>query len=214
MSSENFENKYWERHNQRIVFRHKAALELIKEGPILDLGCGDGLFLSLLKEKGITGVGLEISEVAVRKAMRRGLDVRKFDFTENKLPFKDNSFEAVVLLDVLEHLYQPEKILREIHRVTKESIILSVPNFNSLPARLQMIAGYIPENNTPIEGHIYWFSYTVLKNLLKENDFDIKIIKVNSFFSWTPILKSLMHLLARIWPSLFALNFVIKVKKL
>lgn len=214
MSLEDFENEYWRKHNQGIVFRHRAALNFIKKGPVLDLGCGDGLFLEMLKEKGITGQGLEVSEVAVEKARARGLDVQKFDFSDSKLPLNDNSFEAVVLLDVLEHMYQPEKILKEAHRVTKENLVLAVPNFNSLPARLQMLMGKVPENNTLWLGHVYWTSYSIIRGLLQRNKFRMVDLRVNSFFSTAPILKNLMQFLAKLRPSVFALIFVIKAKKL
>jgi len=210
---ESFEEEYWRKHSQQIVFRHKAALDLIEKGPVLDLGCGDGLFLEMLKRKEIAGIGLEISSAAVEKAKAKGLDVRKFDFSNAPLPFIDNSFEVAVLLDVIEHLYQPDKILKEAHRVTRYGIILSVPNFNSLPARTQMLIGKIPENNKPKQGHIYWTSYSVIKDLLKKNGFEIEKIEVNSFFSWLPGIKNLMQFLAKIRPSLFGLRFVIKAGK-
>lgn len=46
-----FENNRWAEGPQARVFRHDACLELIKEGTVLDLGCGDGLLLSLLSKK-------------------------------------------------------------------------------------------------------------------------------------------------------------------
>lgn len=214
MSLEKFQDDYWKKHIQQIVFRHKAALDLVEKGPVLDLGCGDGLFLEMLKNRGIEGIGLEISSIAVEKAKRKGLNVRKFDFSNTPLPFDDNSFEVVVLLDVLEHLYQPDKVLKEIHRVTKSDFVLSIGNFNSLPARIQMFLGKIPENCKHKQGHVYWTSYSVIKELLKKNNFKIEKMKVNSFFSWAPGIKNIMQFLAKIRPSIFALNFVIKAKKI
>lgn len=213
-SLEDFENEYWAIRDQGICFRHKAAFELTKKGVVLDLGCGDGLFLKMLKNKNIEGIGLEVSEVAIAKAKTKGLDVRKFNFAENKLPFTDNSFETVVLLDVLEHLYQPHKVLKEVHRVLRRDLVISVPNSNSLPARIQMLLGRIPENNKHRQGHIYWISYSIIKDLLRETGFIIEEMKVNSFFSWAPGIKNLMQFLAEIKPSIFALNFVIKARKL
>ena len=210
----NFENEYWNKKIQRISFRHRAAFKLMKKGSVLDLGCGDGLFLKMLKDKGIEGVGLEISEIAIEKAKDRGLNVKEFDFAVTKLPFADNSFETVVLLDVIEHLYQPEKVLKEAHRVSKRYLVIGVPNFNSLPARLQMLMGKIPEANKHKQGHVYWFSYPIIKNLLKKTGFLIEEMKVNSFFSWAPGIKTLMLFLAKIRPSIFALNFSIRARKI
>lgn len=210
---QDFENEYWTKMDQGICFRHKAALELVDKGLVLDLGCGDGLFLKMLNDKGIKGTGVEVSKIAIEKARTKELDVKNFDFTSKKLPFPDNSFETVVLLDVLEHLYQPKKILKEVYRVSRRNLVMSVPNFNSLPARIQMLLGKIPENNKHRQGHVYWMSYSIIKDLLEESTFSIEAIRVNSFFSWVPGIRNLMQFLAEKKPSIFALNFVIKAKK-
>src|ERR1043166_2084581 len=95
-----------------------------------------------------SSVGLDISEQAVQKCKTAGLDARVFDFAGQPLPFQDRSFDSVVALDVLEHLYDPAQVLREAFRVSRKRVIVSVPNFNSLPARLQVLLGRVPENNT------------------------------------------------------------------
>jgi methionine biosynthesis protein MetW len=213
MNFETFENKYWEEHNQKFVFRHKAAVKFINDGRILDLGCGDGLFLDILKNKEICGVGLDISEISVSKAREKGLDAKQFDFTKDLLPFENNSFDTVVILDVLEHLYQPEKVLAEANRVSRKYLVVSVPNFSSLPARIQMLLGRTPENNKPRQGHIYWMSYAIVKRLLEQSGFEIQEIKVNSFFSKFFGLRNITQCLANFLPSVFALSFVIKAKK-
>lgn len=210
MSVRNFENKRWQNKDQGFVFKHRAGLALVKKGPVLDLGCGDGLFLFELKKRGISGTGLDISDRAVEKAQAKGLDVRWFDFSAKELPFPEDSFENVVLLDVLEHLYNPSSVLKEADRVSKGSVVFSVPNFNSFPARLQMLLGKVPENNKHRQGHIYWFSYKVMKELLRESGLEMTEMKVNSFFCRVPVLNRIMQFLAEKRPSIFALNFVVR----
>ena len=154
---QDFENKYWQTREQRIVFRHIAALEMVQKGPVLDVGCGDGLFLELLKKKGIRGVGLDKSEVAVSRVRAKGLEAEQLDFVLRPLPFPDNSFEVVVMLDVLEHLQEPAQLLSEAMRVGR-SIVLSVPNFNALPFRIEVLRGKRPGCTKPKQGHIFWFN--------------------------------------------------------
>jgi len=213
MNVANFENEKWREKKQGINFRLKTALGMIEKGPILDLGCGDGIFLELLKEKGIAGEGLDISEVAVEKAKNKGFLAKQFDFGGSPLPFADGAFASAVLLDVLEHLYQPQNVLREAGRVARE-VVAAVPNFNSLPARLQALRGRAPENNLPKKGHIYWFNLSVLENLLKESGLAIAEMKTNTIFENRFLLKDIFKLLAKVFPSLFALSFVVKAKKL
>ncbi len=212
MTVEKFENEKWRAKEQGINFRLKAALAMIEKGPVLDLGCGDGIFLALLKEKGIEGCGLDISEVAVEKAKSRGLSAKQFDFSQNRLPFADNSFDSAVLLDVLEHLYQPQNVLKETARVANE-VVVAVPNFNSLPARLQVLMGRVPENNLAKKGHIYWFNLKVLQKMLLENGFKIIDLNINTIFNRRILLKNIFKFLAKRWPNVFALSFVVKAKR-
>jgi len=55
------------------------------------------------------------------------------------------------MLDILEHLYYPKALLLEASRVA-DKVIFSVPNFSSLPARMQTLFGLVPENNTAKKG--------------------------------------------------------------
>ena len=86
---------------------------------VLDLGCGSGV-LALLKRKGVTLAGVDLSDECVETARRNGYD--KTDVANlNKLPFPDASFDYVVSLDVMGHVEFDEKdsVIREIARVLK-----------------------------------------------------------------------------------------------
>src|SRR2546427_4091132 len=86
---------------------------------VLDLGCGAGM-LALLKRKGVTLTGVDLSRDCSLAARRNG-----YDFTAttelSKLPFPDDSFDYVVSLDVLGHIGFEEKdaVLAEIKRVLR-----------------------------------------------------------------------------------------------
>lgn len=212
MNVKQFENNRWLRDDQAICFRHEAALDMIDSGTVLDLGSGDGLFLLLLKQKGISGQGLDISEEGVAKTRAKGIEASAFDFND-KIPFQDNTFDTVVMLDLLEHLYAPEKLLGEAIRVSKKSLVISVPNFSSLPARLQTFLGNVPENNCPNKGHIFWFNYFTLKKLINDSGLHVVEMQVNTFWQNYFLVGVLSRSLARVLPSLFALSFVVKLKK-
>jgi methionine biosynthesis protein MetW len=194
MGVKDFENNRWKNNEQISVFRHMAALDMIDKGDVLDLGCGDGLFLDMLRNKDINGIGLDLSEEAIKKCQSRGLDARLFDLENYPWPFADNQFKYTVCLDNLEHVFNPEKILNEAKRLA-EKIIIGVPNFNSLPARLQAFFGKVPENNRPNKGHVYWFNYEVLKEIVQNNNLRIAEIKTNTFWEnklfWGLLLKYL-----------------------
>ncbi len=214
MNVKNFENKRWGKGDQAFVFRHAKALEMIEKGQkVLDIGCGDGLLLSALAKKGVTGFGVDVSEEGARKCREKGLDVSAVDISAGSLPLKDDSFDTVVMLDVLEHVYAPEELLKEAVRISKKYVIISVPNFNSLPARLQVLFGQVPENNRPNKGHIYWFNKRNLMAMFLQYDLEVDVFSANTFFDGVPIVGRLMRFLTQRFPSVFGLSFVVKLKK-
>lgn len=215
MNTKQFENERWNAKDQGLMFRHKTAIDFIENGSVIDLGCGDGAFLDLLKGRGIMAEGADISEIAVKKSGDKGhKTVLLKHEDEGRLPFQDNQFDNVVLLDVLEHLYDPEKFLREAVRICKLNMIISVPNFNSLPSRIQVFLGKVPENNQPSKGHIYWFNYSILKNLLKKSNLDAIELRTNTFWQEKFMIGYAIRFLNKIFPSILSLSFVLKAKKI
>jgi methionine biosynthesis protein MetW len=211
MDVQQFENNRWRSGGQKIVFRHRACLELIASGTVLDLGCGDGLLLSLLKEKGLRVAGLDLSDEAVRRCAARGIEARAHSL-EGKLPYTDGEFDTVVLLDVLEHLYDPASVLAEAARIARQRVIVGVPNFSSLPARLQALCGKVPENNRPNKGHVYWFNHRVLAAMAGKNGLKIVRSKTNTFFPLS-FLGTVGRKVACLWPNMLALSFVVSLEK-
>lgn len=94
--------------------------EWVKEKNVLDVGAGDGLITHLLGAKGI-----EYEAEGVRLAQEKGVDVIQGD--AYALPFEADSFEAVTMIDVLEHFEDPAKALREAKRVAPVLYINTPP---------------------------------------------------------------------------------------
>lgn len=211
MSTERFENLRWSSRDSELGFNHKSALEMIGSGAVLDLGCGDGMFLDSLKLRKNSAEGLDISQEAVKKCKAKGHQAEFFDFSDGKLPYADNSFDYVVMLDVLEHLYDPDSLLAEAKRVSRQFVVLSVPNFSSLPARLQVILGRVPENNRRGKGHVFWFNWNVLVKMLRARKLKIIALRCRTFWQNRFIVGTLTGLLMNAMPNLFALSLVVKV---
>jgi ubiquinone/menaquinone biosynthesis C-methylase UbiE len=104
--------------------------KIINPKTILEAGCGEGFILERLYKANIgeKRMGFDFSDTAVTlaKKERPHLDIRKGNIYE--IPFKDNSFDLVICCEVLEHLDDPKKALSELARVSKQYVILSVPN--------------------------------------------------------------------------------------
>src|SRR5919202_1710870 len=88
---------------------------------VLDLGCGAGV-LALLKRKGVTLTGVDISDTCAETARKNGYDAA-YVARLTELPFADAGFDYVVSLDVMGHVEFAEKdaVLAEIRRVLKPS---------------------------------------------------------------------------------------------
>lgn len=108
------------------------AYEIPLGSRVLDIGCNDGEFVKLLREKrDCDAHGIDPSEVAIAKANEKGQDTCIIGDAEH-IPFSDGSFDFVTCMEVLVHLYDPTAVLKEIRRVLKpEGVLLgSTPHKN------------------------------------------------------------------------------------
>ena len=96
----------------------------------LDIGCSTGFTLESLSKRGWDCKGLELNPATAEFARGRGLDVQERDFLD--LSDKEN-FSAISLFDVLEHLYDPTKVLEKAYKVLSKGgcLYIYVPNWNS-----------------------------------------------------------------------------------
>lgn len=123
----------------------QTIARLVPEGArVLDLGCGDGALLDLLRrERGCSGYGIEIADNNVLACARRGVDVIQLNLDEGLSMFGDGSFDVVLQIDTLQHLRNAEVMLRETARVGKLGIV-AFPNFAHWPNRLSILRGRMP----------------------------------------------------------------------
>ena len=111
---------------------------------VLDLGCGDGELLALLRERrGCSGYGIEIADANVLACVQRGVNVIQLDLEQGLALFEDRSFDVVLQLDTLQNLRNVEHMLRETARVGRIGIV-SFPNFAHWPNRLRVLGGRMP----------------------------------------------------------------------
>jgi len=112
---------------------YKQVIRLLPTGKkhlkVLDVGCGIGNFVYRLEEQNYTNVtGVDFAETSLGIAKKRTPNYNLFlhDLTK-PLPFKDDSFDVAVCLDVIQHTKNPFEILEEVIMVSRQSII-TIPN--------------------------------------------------------------------------------------
>jgi len=163
----------------KLIFQRFVAIIIPfkKNGKILDIGCGNGIFLSMMKQNGWDTYGLEVSEACVIEANKAGINVLMGKLEESN--FHNKQFDVIVANQVLEHVYDPVNFLIECRRILKDDgiLILGVPNFESYDAKL------FKEHWTALQvpTHLYHFTHDTINNLLKKTGF-------NSNFKYQSIL--------------------------
>lgn len=115
---------YW-----RTYGRQRIIEEYLGWGKVLDVGCGMGFTAAACKPDSSYYTGMDISEEAIKMA-RELFGASEFhilDATKEPLPFNDNSFDTVLCSELVEHVEDYGFLLKEIRRVAKRDIVLTVP---------------------------------------------------------------------------------------
>lgn len=152
---------------------------------ILDIGCGDGSFSEKIKRSNYK-IGIDylagneklndIFNKYYQYDINKGLHEKIYD---------EEKFDVILLLDVLEHLISPDKILNDCKKIIKDDgkIIVSLPNIANIYVRLNLLFGRFPYSDRGIldRTHLHFFTLGSAKKLLRKHNFIIERIK------YTPI---------------------------
>lgn len=148
-----------------------------EDARILDIGCGDGFHLDLLREYGEEGwtlEGVDIDERAVEAARARGLEVHHGDLSE--LDIEERAFDVVYTLQTIEHVARPDELLRDINRLLKPGgrLVVVTDNTQSLDFRY-FKGGYWGGYHFP--RHWNLFNESALSRLARSTGFDVDQIQ-------------------------------------
>ncbi len=109
-----------------------------KRGRVLDIGCGDGDYAYRLHKMGFDVLAGDMDVERFR--YQDQIKFQKCNVTE-RLPFDDNSFDYVLLAEVIEHLRNPYDVVKELNRILKRGgvLVLSTPNILNLKSRMRFL---------------------------------------------------------------------------
>ncbi len=104
----------------------------------LDVGCGIGFIGEILLNQGYKVYGIDISSKRLKIAKKKGLIVKRIDVEKSKITFPKNSFDAIILGDILEHVFDTDALLQKCWQLLKTNgkIIITTPNVTSIGRRL------------------------------------------------------------------------------
>lgn len=161
--------EYFARQFKRIAKLHPIG------GLVVDVGCGPGVFLNEAKKGGYKVLGVDISEIAVKKSWKRyGIKVLQKDF--ERCRFKPGSVDVVTCFQTFEHMRDPLSFLKAVHEALSPSgtFILTTLNVNSM---WRTVLGKRWFSYTH-KVHLYFFQEKNIRMALKKSGFN-----QNHFFS-------------------------------
>lgn len=143
-----------------------------QNGKILDLGCGTGDTLVLLKKLGWDVYGMDIDKNAISIGRKRGLNNLKLGSYRDLDKYPDNYFDAIRLYHVIEHLDNPSLCLSLIRKKLKKNgeLILGTPNLQSFIAIIFKSRWY----NLDSPRHLFLFSPRTLGKLVEKEGYLVK----------------------------------------
>ena len=154
--------------------KFQYGLDLIEErmppkGNLLDVGCGPGVFLEEARERGWHVHGVEFNSWCVQRLREMSIEVIDVPIQQATLPH--DFYQCVTLWTVLEHVVDPENLLKDVHRVLAPGgvLLILVPNIDSLANRI------LHEESTTFSGeaHVNLFDVSTLTRLLEKVEFEL-----------------------------------------
>ncbi|MEI7711632.1 MAG: class I SAM-dependent methyltransferase [Rhodospirillales bacterium] len=142
---------------------------------LLEIGCGTGTLLAEASARGWQCVGLEPGAAAVAVARERGAGIAIEGYFPQDLPPEPDRYDAIAMLDVLEHFASPLDVLRQVHPLLTPKtgrLFVQVPNWDSPLVRLEG-----PASSIVVPGHWSYFTPASLPMLMARAHFRLEHIE-------------------------------------
>jgi len=204
-------DEYWGKRGSEgnvILFRYKYVAEMLPmSSSVLDVGCGDGRFLKYLKnvKPNLVLFGIDQSEVAINKLKMHDIKGKIVDLTRESISNMQQEmrikFDYIVVMELLEHLYDPETLMRDLRNIGAKRYFITIPNLGFIVNRLRLaIGGKMPVTNIffHIREYIRFWTFSDFKYWSKNMGFKLVVYHGQYGITW----------LWKLWPSLFASGMI------
>jgi len=183
---------------------------------VLDVGCAEGNLAEVLASNESEVIGIEIDQIAAKKAQKFCKKVIMGDIESIELltSYYDY-FDYILFADVLEHLKNPLIVLQRFKKYLNKDgyILVSLPNISNWRMRLKILFGNFEYEDRGIldNGHIRFFNEKSAKKLITDAGFEI--IKFELTVGDLPLGSKFFHFIGTLWPNFVAYQFLIIAKK-
>ncbi|MDD3083399.1 MAG: class I SAM-dependent methyltransferase [Candidatus ainarchaeum sp.] len=201
---------------------NKNVFDLVPEKSfVLDVGCSTGkLGEKLIKEKKCRVFGVDFSPKAIKIASKRLDKTNFFNLDSEGLPFDNNKFDVIIFADVLEHIKQPDLVLKKFKKILSDDgiVITSIPNIGYVSSRIRHLFGKWDYYETGLmdKTHIRFFTFKTMSELFLNTGYSViksDFIPGIGFFEKFNKLIKLRKIICRLYPRLFAIQFIFVIKK-
>jgi ubiquinone/menaquinone biosynthesis C-methylase UbiE len=205
-----------------IKFRY-VQNKINKKNTHLDIGCGPGTFLSLLKNKKCYGMDIAKKQIKYAKKKYSNKSKKFKVMNKNKIPLRSNSLDSISLIEIIEHLNDRDTklLILEAYRTLKKNgeLIITTPNYLSTWPILELILNNFAEVSYE-DQHINKYNIFKIKKIIDKKKFRIKSLKtfmlISPFFAFFSFRLSLnMTVIDNFLTKIFPGNLLfLKLKKL
>jgi GT2 family glycosyltransferase/2-polyprenyl-3-methyl-5-hydroxy-6-metoxy-1,4-benzoquinol methylase len=166
--------------NRRRYGTHELVLRLVPDAArVLDVGCASGYLGSALADRRCRVWGVDQDEQALRSAEGVYEDVRAIDLERiDALPWPEESFDVIVAADVLEHLRDPQRVLRLLERYLAPGgrLVVSLPNVANASVRVPLLFGRFNYADKGIldSTHVRLYTFETARALVESCGFSVE----------------------------------------
>lgn len=226
MSQYNFKHDKYSSHMR--IIKYLSSLNPRSKLTVLDVGCSKGYMGKNLPSSHFTFYGIEMNKYDAAVASKYYKEVKIADLDNDRLIYKAEFFDTIILADVIEHLKNSLKITSDLKPFLKKEgvMVLSTVNIANLYIRLRLLFGKFDyqENGILDQTHLKIFTLKTFRHLatksgltiIKEEFTPIPLPIIHNIFSEGKplyIFHKFNYLLARLVPTLFCFQFILYCKK-
>jgi 2-polyprenyl-6-hydroxyphenyl methylase/3-demethylubiquinone-9 3-methyltransferase len=199
---EKFYERYWKegkdipKWTEKTLNKKYSFIKKYLNGKILDVGCGEGVFTSFIHDKNFDIMGCDISKRAIKIARQKNPKItfliKDFNTETN---FMNESFDGIILFEVIEHIYDTNNFFKELNRITKigGGLFITTPQMYLIKNLLvSFLWDWYFKPDSP---HIRFYTFESLKKVL--NKFGFEIIEHKSDKGWFGLFSKSMFVIAK-----------------